>query len=77
MLMWEEKDNSLVREYQFPDYKAALAFVNKISEAAEAVNHHPDILLSWGKVKVSLSTHSAGQVTEKDRALAKIIDTIE
>jgi 4a-hydroxytetrahydrobiopterin dehydratase len=75
--MWQEKDKALVREFSFPDFKTALAFVNKVGELAEAANHHPDIQLGWGKVVVSLTTHSEGGVTDKDRQLAKEIDNVQ
>jgi len=75
--MWQERDQSLVKEFSFPDFKTALTFVNKVGELAEAANHHPDINLSWGKVLISLSTHDEGGITEKDRRLAKDIDGIE
>lgn len=72
--MWQEKNTSLVREFSFPDFKSALAFVVQIGELAEATNHHPDISLSWGRVSISLTTHDEGGVTEKDRQLAAAID---
>lgn len=74
--MWKQQDNSLVREFSFADFAEALVFVNKVGTLAEAAQHHPDIALSWGKVVISLSTHSAGTVTDQDRALAKKIDDI-
>ena len=74
--MWKEADGALVREYEFSDFKSALAFVNKVGELAEAVNHHPDIELGWGRVKVSLTTHSEGGITDKDHSLARKIDAI-
>lgn len=75
--MWQEKDKTLVRKFRFPDFKTALAFVNKVGELAEAANHHPDIHLSWGKVTVILTTHSEGDVTDKDRQLADEIDNVK
>jgi 4a-hydroxytetrahydrobiopterin dehydratase len=75
--MWHEQDNSLVKEFNFPDFKTALAFTVKIGELAEAANHHPDVTLSWGKVQVKLTTHDAGEVTEKDKQLAAKIDQIK
>lgn len=75
--MWQEENNSLVREFGFKDFRAALDFVNKVGELAEKANHHPDIELGWGRVKVKLTTHSEGKVTDKDRNLAEEIDTIE
>jgi 4a-hydroxytetrahydrobiopterin dehydratase len=74
--MWEEVSNQLVKTVTFPDFKSALAFVNQVGELAEQANHHPDIELSWGKVVIRLSTHSAGGVTDKDRQLAKEIDAL-
>jgi 4a-hydroxytetrahydrobiopterin dehydratase len=76
---WElrEPDDvaSIVRELKLDDFPAALAFVNRVGEAAEAANHHPDILLhGWNKVRLTLSTHSAGGLTEADFELAGRID---
>ena len=75
--MWNEENNVLVREFKFADFQAALEFVNKVGALAEEVNHHPDIELGWGKVKIKLTTHSAGKVTDKDHELAKKIDAIQ
>ena len=74
--MWQEQDDKLVKEFSFPDFKSALAFVNKVGDLAEKANHHPDIELSWGRVKISLTTHDADGITERDRTLAKEIDTV-
>jgi 4a-hydroxytetrahydrobiopterin dehydratase len=72
--MWHEENNTLSREFTFPDFKSALTFVNTVGELAETANHHPDISLGWGKVTVTLTTHDAGGVTDKDRRLAEEID---
>jgi 4a-hydroxytetrahydrobiopterin dehydratase len=74
--MWHEENSMLAREFSFPDFKTALDFVNKVGELAEAAQHHPDIELGWGRVKVSLTTHDAGGVTDKDRQLAEQIDNL-
>ncbi len=74
--MWQEKDNNLVKEFSFPNFKSALEFVVKIGALAEKANHHPDVELGWGKVKVTLTTHDAGKVTQKDRDLANQIDAL-
>lgn len=71
---WERDDGELEKKFQFADFKSAMAFVNKVAEAAEAADHHPDIKISYNKVKMSLSTHSEGGITEKDFALAGQID---
>lgn len=74
--MWQEEDNNLSKEFKFADFKSALDFVNKVGELAEKANHHPDIELSWGRVKISLTTHSKNRVTNKDHELAKEIDDV-
>ncbi len=74
--MWKEQDNAISKEFHFEDFKSALNFVNKVGTLAEMANHHPDIELGWGRVKVSLTTHSQGSVTENDRQLANEIDKL-
>jgi len=64
------------KEYRFPDFAQALAFVNRLGAAAEAQGHHPDIFLTWGRVKVTLSTHSAGGLTASDFKLAAQADAL-
>jgi 4a-hydroxytetrahydrobiopterin dehydratase len=64
-----------VRDYEFKDFAEAMAFVNRVAEAAEAANHHPDILVhGWNHVRLTLTTHSAGKLTDDDRAMAERID---
>lgn len=77
MTTWSRTDEALVREWTFPDFAAALAFVNAVGAVAEDVGHHPDILLhGWNKVRLTLSTHDAGGVTEADDALAAVLDSL-
>ncbi len=72
---WKRRDDArLVKTFLFPDFAAALAFVNRVGEIAERQGHHPDIHLAWGKVDVETWTHDAGAVTEKDHRLAAAID---
>jgi len=71
-----EGGKSLVKEYRFPDFREALAFVNRLGEVAEREGHHPDIYLTWGKVKVELSTHSIGGLSENDFILAAKADQV-
>ena len=66
----------LEKEFRFADFAQALAFTNKIGAVAEEAGHHPDIYLGWGRVRVTLRTHDAGGITEKDYALAAKIDAI-
>lgn len=74
--MWKEVDTHIEREFSFADFKSALAFVNKVGELAEQQNHHPDIELGYGKVKIKVTTHSQGKVTDKDWELAGLIDKL-
>jgi len=71
------EDATIVRDLQLADFAAAIAFVNRVAEAAEAANHHPDILVhGWNKVRLTLSTHSQGGLTDADFALAREIDRL-
>jgi 4a-hydroxytetrahydrobiopterin dehydratase len=67
-------EHHLEKEYRFKDFVEALAFVNRLGEVAEREGHHPDIFLSWGKVKVTLWTHSIGGLSENDFILAAKAD---
>jgi 4a-hydroxytetrahydrobiopterin dehydratase len=74
---WEVvKGHHLARSFKFPDFRQALAFTNKIGELAEEQGHHPDILLSWGKVDVTTWTHKIDGLTESDFILAAKIDKL-
>ena len=67
---WPEVDGALEREFKFADFAAALAFVNRVGQLAEAENHHPDIAIHYNRVVLRWSTHSASGVTARDRELA-------
>ena len=71
---WERDGDSLRKEFDRGDFKGSVDFVNRITPAAEEMNHHPDLTISWSKVTVSLSTHSQGGITEGDFELARKID---
>jgi 4a-hydroxytetrahydrobiopterin dehydratase len=74
---WKVVDgHHLVRTFNFPDFKQALAFVNKAGAIAEEQGHHPDILLAWGKAEVTTWTHKINGLTESDFILAAKIDKI-
>jgi 4a-hydroxytetrahydrobiopterin dehydratase len=73
-LAWEREGAELVRTLQLKDFAQAMKFVNAVAGAAEAANHHPDISISWNTVRLRLSTHSAGGITQKDLDLAGEID---
>jgi 4a-hydroxytetrahydrobiopterin dehydratase len=77
MSEWREEDGELVRDFKFPDFAAAMAFVNQVADAAEEANHHPDILVhGWNNVRLSLSTHSEGRITASDHRMAATIDAL-
>jgi 4a-hydroxytetrahydrobiopterin dehydratase len=74
---WEVVDgHHLHKTYKFPDFMTALGFVNRIGAVAEAQGHHPDILLGWGKVEITLFTHDTGGISDKDYTLAAAIDQL-
>ena len=74
---WETLENKkLTKIFLFPDFLQALAFTNSVGALAEKANHHPDIYLSWGKVRVDLWTHTTGGLTEKDFSLASKINEL-
>ncbi len=66
----------LTREYKFPDFAQALEFVNRVGALAEEQGHHPDILLAWGKVGITLWTHKVDGLTESDFIMAAKIDRV-
>jgi len=73
---WARKDAAISRTYQFKDFPAAIQFVNAVAELAEQAWHHPDIDIRWNKVTLTLATHDASGLTEKDFALAKQFDRL-
>lgn len=72
---WNEVGGELQRTVQFDDFVRSMAFVNRVADAAEAARHHPDILIRYNKVTLTLSTHDAGGITAKDFALAEQINS--
>ena len=73
---WSEVDGALEREFRFESFPEAIAFVNRLAEAAEAANHHPDIAVSYRTVTVRWSTHSASAITDRDREMAGRTDEL-
>lgn len=63
---WSDVNGAIQRTFNFPDFVASMAFVNKVALEAERVQHHPDILIRYDKVTLTLSTHDAGGLTDKD-----------
>jgi 4a-hydroxytetrahydrobiopterin dehydratase len=76
-LDWSLDGKEIVRESEFKDFAAGIAFVDRVAEAAEEANHHPDILLhGWNKVRLALSSHSAGGLTAADFDMAHRLDKL-
>jgi len=73
---WQEIDGALEREFRFADFAEALAFVNRVGEAAEAANHHPDVEIHWNRVKLRWWTHVADAITERDHELTRRTDEL-
>ena len=73
---WEKYGNCLRREFKFDDFTGAVDFVNELTPIANELNHHPDLFISWGLVRVSLISHSEHGITEKDFELAKKLDEL-
>lgn len=72
---WNFENDSISKQFQFKDFIEALSFVNTVGLESEKMDHHPDILMfAWNKVKITISTHSASGVTEKDFELAQKIE---
>jgi 4a-hydroxytetrahydrobiopterin dehydratase len=76
-LEWTLEDDMIVRDLKFEDFAGAIAFVDRVAEVAETHNHHPDILIhGWNKVKLSLTNHAAGGLTEIDFDMAARFDAL-
>ena len=73
---WQEQDNALVREFEFKSFSEAIEFVDRLADAAESENHHPDIDIRYNKVRLGLVTHDAGGITQKDFDLAVAADKL-
>jgi 4a-hydroxytetrahydrobiopterin dehydratase len=73
---WEKYGNSLRREFKFGDFTGSVDFVNRLTPVANEMNHHPDLFITWGLVRVSLISHSEHGITEKDFELAKKLDEL-
>jgi 4a-hydroxytetrahydrobiopterin dehydratase len=74
---WKLEDGNLVRTFAFTDFREAMSFVNSVAALAERAGHHPDIDIRYNKVRLALSSHDAGGITDKDFGLAEeISDTL-
>jgi 4a-hydroxytetrahydrobiopterin dehydratase len=74
---WHREGDEIVRDWQLENFGQAMEFVNRVADAAEEANHHPDILIhGWNKVRLSLTNHSAGGLTAADFTMAERIDAL-
>ncbi|MFZ1155148.1 MAG: 4a-hydroxytetrahydrobiopterin dehydratase [Solirubrobacteraceae bacterium] len=74
---WQRHGQAIAREWKFDNFGQAIAFVNRVADAAESAGHHPDILVhGWNKARLELSTHSEGGLTQADFEMAARIDEI-
>jgi 4a-hydroxytetrahydrobiopterin dehydratase len=71
---WRIKGNAIVKTFTLPSFKEAISFVTRVADLAEAANHHPDMLIQYNKVTLTLSTGSEGGVTEHDINLASQVE---
>ena len=74
---WAIQNELLVKEFEFSTFQDAINFVNAVAKIADEADHHPDIFISYNKVKISLITHDIGEISEKDYSLAKGIEFLE
>lgn len=73
---WKKEGNTITRTFQFDNFVQSMDFVNKLVEPAEAMQHHPDIEISYNTVKLSLTTHSEGGLTDNDFRMAEKINAL-
>jgi 4a-hydroxytetrahydrobiopterin dehydratase len=74
---WTLAGKAIERNFKFADFITAMAFVNRIAEAAEAANHHPDIAIHYNQVTLSLWSHDSGEVTKRDLKMAAEINQLQ
>lgn len=73
---WTVAEAKISKRFEFPNFAESLAFVNKVGEIAERMDHHPDILFGWGYAELFITTHDRGGITDFDFAAAKEIDNL-
>ncbi len=71
---WSRRGDAITKTFQFPDFLTGINFVLAVAKAADAADHHPDIDIRYTKVTCTLSTHSAGGITQKDLDMARAIE---
>jgi 4a-hydroxytetrahydrobiopterin dehydratase len=73
---WSQQNGALHKRYGFDDFAQAMAFANRVADAAEAADHHPDMLVGWGRVELDWVNHSAGGITDRDVEMARRSDAL-
>jgi 4a-hydroxytetrahydrobiopterin dehydratase len=73
---WDAGSGALRKRYEFDDFAGAMAFANRVADAAEAADHHPDLLITWGACEVAWVSHSAGGITGTDVEMARRTDIL-
>jgi 4a-hydroxytetrahydrobiopterin dehydratase len=73
---WRRDQDAIVKTFELDDFVGSIDFVNRLVEPAEAMNHHPDLEISWNKVTVSITNHAEGGLTDADFELAGKVDAI-
>jgi 4a-hydroxytetrahydrobiopterin dehydratase len=73
---WTRDADEIVKTFEFDTFPSAIAFVDRVAEAAEAANHHPDVDIRYSKITCRLTSHDSGGLTEKDTSLAKRLDQL-
>jgi len=73
---WSLTGGKIARTFGFEDFAAAMQFVDRVAELAERMQHHPDIMIRYNKVTLTITTHDAGGITEKDIAFARDVDAL-
>ena len=73
---WKREGHTITRTFKFKDFLQSMDFVNKLVEPAEEMNHHPDIEISYNEVKLALTTHSEGGITDNDFQLAQQVNNL-
>ena len=74
--LWKLEGKEIVRHYQFPDFVAAMVFVNQVAEKAETAGHHPDIDIRYNNVRLGLISHDQGGLTQRDLKMAQALDSL-
>lgn len=73
---WQRQGDAIVKEFRCGDFSGSVRFVARVAEIADQLNHHPDVEISWDRVRLSLTTHSQGGLTDSDFELARRIDEL-